>query len=374
MAIARGRLKAGPGIVQMSAADWERAARATPDYSFRQAWAYSDELARRRRARAEFVRIDAGAPIGYASVRVKRLPLPGAGLAFVSFGPLVAGGVNADGAVELLRRCLDALVREYVVDRRLALRIAPPLVAPDRAAGVEAVYRDAGFEPSEQAARYRTIIVDLRPPAEDIRRSLDQKWRNQLNNAERRGLAVAMDDGPEALGRFEPLFEQLRQRKDFAVDLDCAFFDRVQRAAQEGSRLVVATVSDGNRDVAGAVVDLAGETAVYVLGATTQEGMKCKAAYALHWSIMMAARDRGCRWYDLGGIDPQENPGVHHFKVGFGGIDITAPGPFEIRPGGMAGMVSRAVEQAHGVREVMRQQHDRWRPVRSDDKQVQDHE
>lgn len=330
--------------------EWERAVRDTRDYSFRQSRAYSEELAHRRGARAEFIRVDAGKPIGYASVRVKRLPLPGAGLAFVSFGPLLTCGFDEAEGVESLRTCLEALVREYVVRRRLALRIVPPIADPDRVAAVENVYRMAGFERSARAPGYRTIIVDLKRAPDAIRKGLEQKWRNQLNSAERRGLVIDMDDGPEAFARFDPLFRQLRERKDFKVDLDTAFFAAVQRASEPGSRLYVATVNDGQSDVAGAVVGLSGATAVYVLGATTEAGMKCKAAYALHWSIMMAARDRGCRWYDLGGIDPQENPGVHHFKVGFGGIDLSVPGPFEARPGGIPGLVTRAVELAYGVR------------------------
>ena len=38
------------------------------------------------------------------------------------------------------------------------------------------------------------------------------------------------------------------------------------------------------------------------------------------------------RYYDLGGIDPEGNPGVYHFKSGLGGREVTAPGPFEAAP------------------------------------------
>src|SRR5687768_4326822 len=102
-----------------------------PDYSFRQGRAYSEELARRRNADAEFVRIDAGAPVGYASVRIKRLPVPGAGLALISFGPLVQTTPQNTNNTGPLRTCLDALVQEYVVNRRLSLRVAPPLADPE---------------------------------------------------------------------------------------------------------------------------------------------------------------------------------------------------------------------------------------------------
>jgi lipid II:glycine glycyltransferase (peptidoglycan interpeptide bridge formation enzyme) len=75
---------------------------------------------------------------------------------------------------------------------------------------------------------------------------------------------------------------------------------------------------------------------VYLLGATSPEALTVKAAYLLQWKAIEEARARGCRWYDLGGIDPAENPGVFHFKEGLGGADVTAAGPFEWRSGARA--------------------------------------
>ncbi|MEE9432244.1 MAG: hypothetical protein V3V16_14435, partial [Melioribacteraceae bacterium] len=37
----------------------------------------------------------------------------------------------------------------------------------------------------------------------------------------------------------------------------------------------------------------------------------------------------GKRWYDLGGIDAEENPGVYTFKTGMGGNEVTSIGGFE---------------------------------------------
>jgi hypothetical protein len=38
-------------------------------------------------------------------------------------------------------------------------------------------------------------------------------------------------------------------------------------------------------------------------------------------------KERGVRWYDLGGIDPEGNPGVYHFKKGFSGMDVSQISP-----------------------------------------------
>ena len=47
----------------------------------------------------------------------------------------------------------------------------------------------------------------------------------------------------------------------------------------------------------------------------------------LQWTLIKWLKERGVRWYDLGGIDPEGNPGVYSFKRGFSGIDVTQINP-----------------------------------------------
>ena len=89
-----------------------------------------------------------------------------------------------------------------------------------------------------------------------------------------------------------------------------------------------------------------GDTSVYLQGATSEEGLKAKATYALQWSAVATSRARGCRGYDLGGIDPERNPTVYHFKAGMGGVDSRSPGTFEISSGSMRLRVTLVAERA----------------------------
>jgi lipid II:glycine glycyltransferase (peptidoglycan interpeptide bridge formation enzyme) len=65
-----------------------------------------------------------------------------------------------------------------------------------------------------------------------------------------------------------------------------------------------------------------GDSAIYLLGATSDAGLNSKGAYLLQWTLINWLKDRGIRWYDLGGIDPAANPGVYSFKRGLSGVDI----------------------------------------------------
>ena len=86
--------------------------------------------------------------------------------------------------------------------------------------------------------------------------------------------------------------------------------------------------------MAGLSIGCTGTTAVYLFGATTEAGRRLNAGHFLMWQAMLRGRELGRDWFDLGGIDAKTNPNVARFKLRTGGIELTAAGPFEARPGG----------------------------------------
>ena len=76
--------------------------------------------------------------------------------------------------------------------------------------------------------------------------------------------------------------------------------------------------------MAGLVASAMGDSAVYLLGATSDSGLNSKGAFLLQWTWIQWLKENGCESYDLGGIDPERNPGVYHFKSGLAGLDVTA--------------------------------------------------
>lgn len=318
------------------------------DRSYRQHWQFNVDCAARLGASTEHVAIECeGRLLGLSGVRCKRVPFLGTGVAYVNGGPLTQlDGLSSPAA---LSACLQALVSEYALRRGMLLRIAPPLGDPAWNESITEVFLQSGFRAANHAVarRYRTLVVDIRDPLPSIRARLAQKWRNCLNRAERNGLELRCSDDDALFATFVDLYGELIERKRFTVDLDAGFYRRVQQQAAPGERLHLAIALFDGRPAAGIVASLTGRTAVYLLGAANAVGMQQKAAYLLQWHVIEQARVRGCRWYDLGGIDPEENPGVYHFKQGLGGIEITAPGPFEFRPGGLRSRLVSAAERAY---------------------------
>jgi GNAT acetyltransferase-like protein len=324
------------------------------DHNFRQCWDYAAMLAARASATAENVVVaENGRPVGLASVRVKRLPRTGTGIAYVHGGPLVRRRDTADERARL-EHVLTALQEEYVDRRRLVLRVAPAIGDSAWNLAQDEGLLAAGFRPVDHLRPYRTMLVDIGRPAADVRGGLAQKWRNCLNKAERQAVGVTQGREPLLFGDFDALFDELVARKAIDVDLGADFYARLQARLPERERLHLAIARVDGRPAAGVLASIHGDTAVYLLGASNDVGRATNAAYLLQWKVIEAAAAAGCRWYDLGGVDAEANPGVHRFKQGLGGTELCAPGPYELAPGRLRGTAVRAAERAYRVTSARR--------------------
>jgi len=92
--------------------------------------------------------------------------------------------------------------------------------------------------------------------------------------------------------------------------------------------MIVLICEHEGKPVSGLVCSPMGDSAIYLLGATNDDGMKLKASYLAQWTMIRRLKERQIRFYDLGGIDPETNPGVYHFKSGLSGADSSHIGSF----------------------------------------------
>ena len=334
--------------------EWIELVTGFQDHNYRQSWDYAAMMAKRSKASVENVVVTrAGEPLSVASVRVKRLRGAGTGIAYVSGGPLVRQSAHSD-AGERLAIALHALKREYVERRRMVLRVAP---APGDAAwdGIQAdCFAEAGFAVAEYLQSYRTMFVDIDRPLADVRAGFAQKWRNRLNNAERQELRIVEGWDERLFDEFSLLFDELVARKSFSAPLGPDFHAQLQKQLPPAERLLIAIAWVEDEPAAGIVASVDGDTAVYLLGASNDVGRKRNAAYLLQWKVIEAASARGCRWYDLGGVDAESNPGVYRFKLGLGGSERVTPGPYELAGGRLRWTAVRAAERAFRVVSTMR--------------------
>jgi hypothetical protein len=67
----------------------------------------------------------------------------------------------------------------------------------------------------------------------------------------------------------------------------------------------------------------------------------------LQWTLIRWLKENGFKWYDLGGIDPERNPGVYHFKRGLSGSDVYQLNPLTACNSAICAAAVRATMAMH---------------------------
>jgi lipid II:glycine glycyltransferase (peptidoglycan interpeptide bridge formation enzyme) len=253
-----------------------------------------------------------------------RIVAPGnfkCGVAYLRWGPLChRKGSKLDPAI--VRAMAAALREEYARRRGLFLRILPnAFLETPRAAVFQSAFEQYGSEPFGPGDTYRTLLLDLEPPLEMLRKQLDPKWRNQLNRAEKNGLQI-VEGSPDGFQMFLRIYEEMLARKQFDTATDVREFERMQQELPVNQQLRVLVCKHEGIPAAGLVATALGTSGIYLFGATSDQGMTAKGSYLLQWLTVKWLKENGIRYYNLGGINPQRNPGVYHFKQGLSGQDL----------------------------------------------------
>jgi lipid II:glycine glycyltransferase (peptidoglycan interpeptide bridge formation enzyme) len=314
-------------ISSLDSISWSRLLAQFSDASIYQTWSYGSIRWGRKNLNHVIIRKD-GEIIGAAQVCVRKVPGLQIGVAYVPWGPLW-NNRDREPDYEDFRFIVRSLAREYCERRKLVLRIDPNLFATDKNAAH--IIEAEGLKPRPLVLPYRTLMVDLSSSLAEIRKRLDQKWRNQLNRAEKNGLLLVEGNSALLYRVFLDLQKQMLERKAFIPGVDYDEFRKIQEDLPESLKMHVVVAEFEGEPVAVAVASGIGDAGIYLFGATGDKGIKLKGSYLIQWRMIQWLKASGSRWYDLGGINPEKNPGVFHFKSGLSGIDLRHLGLYESR-------------------------------------------
>ena len=343
-----GRINVQVDVEPIRPAVWAETIGAFRDANVYQTRAYGDIVGRRAEIQHLVVRLK-GRVVAAAQVRVVRTPLIPLGIAHVLWGPLWRR-VGEEDCPSDFGLALRALHDEFVRRRGLLLRIVPNVEDGDSTcAQICDSLRRHGLRRASNVPAYRTFRLDLGETLDDLRRNLEHKWRNQLSRAERNGLDIEEGESAELYGTFLSLYDEMVARKRFLTSVDAGAFGRMQALLQDRERLRVLICRKAGLPLAGLVASKMGSTGLYLLGATSNEGMMHKGSYLLQWRLLQWLKEVGAKAYDLGGIDPEANPGVYHFKKGLSGAETRLLGTFEAVRNHTSASVVRSAEVAQRI-------------------------
>jgi len=280
---------------------------------------------------------------------------PGICMAYVPWGPELPYPPDQGLGNRALAELAQAL-RPFLPRNTTFARFDPPWFAQGGSPrqGLPLPFRPAAadIQPPD------TVIVDLRPQAQDILASMKPKWRYNIGLAEKRGVTVSPAPGETQdlgrdLGIFYGLLAETAERDGIAVH-SIGYYRALFEECGNGvpgkgaipPRLGLYTAWHGNSPpeegtpssegdcLAAIVVLFRGGQATYLYGASSNIKRNLMAPYALQWRAMLDAKAAGCSSYDLFGIPPNEDPGhpmagLYRFKTGFGGNILHRPGSWD---------------------------------------------
>ncbi len=255
--------------------------------------------------------------VAMAQISIKKIPIIKAGIATVYWGPLWRRK-GRDTDYSILDNTIVALKNEYIYKRGLLLRIWPSGFEISKDETRSALERH-GFIRNTKVQPYRTLLLDILPSKEELRKNLAQKWRNQLNTAEKSNLSLTEGNSDEMFNVFIKMLQETVARKKFETRVNYNQYREIQNDLPDCLKMNIIICLREDVPVAAGVFSAIGSTGFYLLGATANKGLRVSGSNLIHWRVITWLKERGCKWYDLGGIDPVENPGVYNFKLGIAG-------------------------------------------------------
>lgn len=174
---------------------------------------------------------------------------------------------------------------------------------------------------------WESVWIDLSMAVDELRQKLDGKWRNALLSAEKHGLCL--ESGSDDC-LFEWMMERYRElmlEKGF-TGAPIALLRALRAHLPAESQLLILRAMHDDVPVGGICLVRHGSAATYLLGWNGPAGRHLKANQYLLWNAMVSLKQRGLEWFDLGGINEDETPGIAAFKLGLRGDRYESVGEY----------------------------------------------
>jgi len=283
--------------------------------------------------------------VAAAQVRIFRVPILKIGFAYVYWGPMWRKKGTPHN-LEVFRNIVRALRFELSLRQNLFLRIYPLIYTKIENEHFDNILREEGYQLYNKFIK-RTLLMDLTHSYEELRSSLNQKWRNCLNRAEKNNLEIIIGSKEVLFDEFKKIYSEMAERKGLKDLMDLNHFKRVQQHLPLELKLIVIICKYNGDSCSGGIFSAIGNLGVYIAGATSNIGLKTNGSYMIHWTFVKWLKENGYRFYDLNGINPEIYPGIYHFKAGLAGklgIDTNLLGKYQVSDCKLSAFLWNALE------------------------------
>jgi lipid II:glycine glycyltransferase (peptidoglycan interpeptide bridge formation enzyme) len=283
-----------------------------------QSWEYGDAkaVAEGWRPVRFLIVSDSGAHMALAQVLVRAWPFIG-GIARLNRGPLLIDAeLTANSLTENKLVALDLLLREARRRHWWVTFVAPELEVDDYVAERLA---SIGLR-NRHKSPWASARLSLHSSEQSILANLNGKWRNMLRKAQKSELIVQHREArADDLERLLACYQEMQRDKGFSGVSEKLLRELSKRTGPSWRfdlYVMLGTELSSTEWTALLVTVTHGDTTTYLIAYTNEIGRKVNANYLMLWRAILDAKNAGCSWFDLGGINENTKLGVAHFKKG----------------------------------------------------------
>lgn len=260
-----------------------------------------------------------------SQARIFKFPIIKGGIAYIPWGPFWRVR-KEEPDYDNLSRIIRALKEEYVNRRKLFLKVLPNDIEGQNEEMCK-IFAAEGF--SRQESPYRTMLLDLSQAKEDLRKNMNKQCRSRINKALHTEFDIKEGKDDELYQELlKPYFDMV-SRKKFTPGVDINEFREIQKDLPDSLKMKIFVCYYKGKPVSSILGSAVGNKGIFILGGTNEVGLKHKASYLTPWLLIKWMKDADLRWCDLGGYNPDTNPGTAKFKEGFNGMDVRHVGEFD---------------------------------------------
>lgn len=309
---------------QPSAEAWDAALLASDDYNVYQSFAWGEY---KRTAGWSPGRLWArngdGEIVGMVQILTKRLP------ADILFGWSPGGPVAEFPAQGELEPLIETLAKHLAASRtRWCVRFDN--YAPRTSERVSAFGKFLN-RASIQINSSFSVCFDLNEPAESlIQRLASKHHKRNLAKALSANIDWQLGNDPAMVSTLSQLYKTMLREKSLRIErISDSDISSLCQASKH--RAVILTGFFEGRPVASCLSLAFGRKAMFIMGATSNDGRRVRASYSMIHRLLQHLQSEGVTEFDFGGIDPNSRAaaGVNRFKQGFGGTIVQRTGEWE---------------------------------------------
>lgn len=232
------------------------------------------------------------------------------GLAWSPGGPV--------GALEMFDESLPKEILAETGMKRLYLRFRAD--RPRRTEDTIRLMHKNWSRPLRRMGTSWSMELDLEGAPEKIEENFKSSWRRQLRLAEKNPLVVKQIVDPD-IEELHGAYREMERIKGLPELFSKEKLENLFRIARPNLIVYRCEDESGNLLSMRGVL-FTGRKAVEYMGVTNDRGRDLRASFPLEREIIRHCLRTGITSYDLGGIDPLENPGCHRFKRGTGAREV----------------------------------------------------